>query len=35
MNLFDYALVVLAVLAVAGRIALFLPRSPKSPYRAI
>lgn len=35
MDLFEYALVALAALAVAGRIAMLLPRAPKGPYRAI
>ena len=35
MDLFEYALIDLAVLAVAGRIAMFLPRPPKGPYKAI
>jgi hypothetical protein len=35
MNLFEYALVALAVLAVAGRAAMFLPRPPKGPYKVI
>jgi len=35
MDLFEYALVALAVLALAGRVAMFLPRPPKGPYKAI
>ena len=35
MSLFEYLPVALAVLAIAGRIAMFLPRPPKGPYRAV
>lgn len=35
MSLFEYLPVALAVLGVAGRIAMFLPRPPKGPYQAL
>lgn len=35
MNLFEYVAVALTVAAIAGRIAMFLPRPPKGPYKAI
>lgn len=34
MDLFEYALVALAALAIAGRLAMFLPRSPKRLHKA-
>ena len=35
MGLLEYIPVALAVLAIAGRVAMFLPRPPKGPYKAI
>ncbi len=35
MSLLEYIPVALAVLGIVGRLALFLPRTPKGPYRVI
>lgn len=35
MTPFEYVTIALAVAAVAGRIAMFLPRPPKGPYKAM
>lgn len=35
MHPFEYVTVALAVVAIVGRVAMFLPRPPKGPYKAI
>lgn len=35
MNPFEYMTIALAVIAVAARVSMFLPRPPKGPYKAV
>lgn len=35
MSPLEYLSVALAVLVIAGRVAMFLPRPPKGPYKAV